>query len=181
MKPWAAWALGAGMVAAAWGVALVTPGPAEIQAPFVISVDQGEAGVGRNIAITVESAHRSDRATDGAWSADGNWLVLDLSAAAVVSEQAALLNHVELEIDGRTFRASERPQSLLGTPLSVGVPRLGSVAFELPADLDHGAGIVRFALNPDTRVDSVIEFPVEIGALEPEDEATLLSTGWANP
>ena len=75
MRRWAGWAIGGALVAVAWGVALVTPGPEEIQAPFAISVERGEPGVGRNLSITVDAAHRAGAATDGAWRADGNWLV----------------------------------------------------------------------------------------------------------
>lgn len=175
------WVIGVALVVVAWGVALVTPGPDQVQAPFVISVEPGETGAGRNIAITVDAVHRAETATDGTWSADGNWLVIDLAAAAVLNEQGTLLSHVEFEIDGRTFRASERPESMLGASLSVGIPRTGSVAFELPDDLDEGTGTVRFALNPDTRVDSVIEVTLDLGAIDVEESAVLAATDWTNP
>ena len=179
MNRWATWGVGAALVAAAWGVALVTPAEDAEEAPFPVTVEVGERGVGRNVAVTVTDVRRAETVTAGEWSAHGNWLVVDLEAEAVVSEFGALLALATIEVDGRTFRASERPESMLRGPLSVGIPRSGSIAFELPDDVAGGAGELRMGQMTDERLDSVIVVPVDLDAYPVESEADLRPSGWS--
>ena len=176
---WASWAVGAALVAAAWGVAAFTPPEEAAEDPFPVAVDVGERGEGRNIAITVEDIRRAESVSAGEWSADGNWVVVDLDAEAVVSEFGTLLTLATLEVDGRTFSASERPDSLLRGPLAVGIPRSGSVAFELADDVDSGEAVVTFGLDTDPRLDSLIVLKVDLGAIDVEPDAALRSTEWS--
>ena len=53
MKPWMQWAIGVGLVSAAWGVAAITPAEEKREAPFDVVVEVEEPGIGRNIAVTV--------------------------------------------------------------------------------------------------------------------------------
>jgi hypothetical protein len=175
------WAIGTVLVAAAWGVAAITPAESAYESPFPLVVEIGEQGVGRNIAVTATDVHRASRVTAGEWSADGNWVVVDLDAAAVVSEFASSLSLATLEADGRTFRASERPDSLLSAGLSVGVPRSGGLAFELPADITDGSAILRLALDTDTRLDSVVVVELDLGEIPLEDAVELPPTEWSTP
>jgi hypothetical protein len=181
MNRWATWGLGAALVAAAWGVALITPAEDAEEAPFPVVVEIGDRGVGRNIAVTVTDVGRAGAVTAGEWSAEGNWLVVDLEAEAVLSEFGALLAHATLELDGRSFRASERPESLLRAALAVGIPRSGSLAFELPAETRGGAGELRLGVSTDERLDSVIVVPVDLEEIAVEPEADLQPTGWSAP
>jgi hypothetical protein len=181
MNRWAAWALGAALVVAAWGVALITPAEDAEEAPFPITVEVGERGAGRNIAVTVTDVRRTGTVTAGEWSAEGNWLIVDLEAEAVASEFGALLAHATLELDGRSFRASERPESLLRAALAVGIPRSGSLAFELPAAPGGGAGELRLGVSTDERLDSVIVVPVDLDDAPVEPQAELQPTGWSTP
>ena len=82
-------------------------------------------------------------------------------------------------VDDLTFRASERPESLFRSDLSVGIPRAGSIAFEIPAELVDRPAVLRLATDDDTRLDSVMEIAVDLGALERDGEAELADTGWA--
>lgn len=166
---------------AAWFVALVTPDDDQAQAPFVTEVTIGERGIGRNIDVTVLDVRRADAVSVDDWSAEGNWLVVDLEAASVISETGILLSHAQLEIDEVRYRASDRPDSLAGHPLTLGIPRIGSIAFELPADVDSGEAVLELAINGETRLDSVIVMPIDLGEVPHERETELLETGWANP
>ena len=87
--------------------------------------------------------------------------------------------HAVLVVDDLTFRASERPESLFRSDLSVGIPRAGSIAFEIPAELVDRPAVLRLATDDDTRLDSVMEIAVDLGALERDGEAELADTGWA--
>lgn len=179
MRRWQTWAVGAALVAAAWGVAAITPTEASSEDPFPVTVAVGERGEGRNIAVTVDDIRRAESVSAGEWNAEGNWVVVDLDAEAVVSEFGTLLTLATLEIDGRTFSASERPDSLLRGPLAVGIPRSGSVAFELADDVDSGEAVVTFGLDTDPRLDSLIVLRVDLGAIEVEPDAALRTTEWS--
>lgn len=177
---WAAWAIGAGMVAAAWLVALVTPGEDQVQSPFPVTVAIGEEGVGRNIAATVTDIRRVGELTAGDWSAEGNWLVVDLDVASVVSEDV-LMKFAEVSIDGIRYSASERPDSLLEQGLSAGIPRSGSLAFELPGGLETGEAVLELASNQFTMLDSVIVVPFDLADVPFSAGAEIEEMGWTNP
>lgn len=181
MRPWAAWAVGAALVVAAWGVAAVTPPDDAATNPFPVNVSVGEHGVGRNIAGTVTDVRRAETVSAGGWSADGNWVVVDLDIEAVVSEFGVRLNRATLDLDGRTYSASERPDSLRSAPLSVGIPRSGSLAFELPDSAAGGDAVLRLGLDADERLDSVIVLELDLADIEVDNETALVETGWSAP
>ena len=180
MKPWMQWAVGIGLVVAAWGVAAITPVEERREAPFEVRAAVGEAGVGRNIAVTVDDVSRSEKVTSGRWVMEGNWIVVDLDVAAVTSESGVKLGNIALVVDGVTFSASERPPSLRNAALHAGVPQSGSVVFELPKDLDSGRGEIRFSLNTNDRLDSVIVVPIDLSELSTVKNAELVKTHWSN-
>ncbi|SFS13554.1 hypothetical protein SAMN04487846_2719 [Microbacterium sp. cf046] len=179
MTRWASWAIGAALVTAAWGVAVITPPEEASELPFPVAVEIGERGTGRNVAITVSDIRRAQEVRAGEWAAEGNWVVVDLDAEAVVSEFGTLLTLATLEIDGRTFGASERPESLLRASLAVGIPRSGSVAFELPADVQGGHGVLTFGLDTDPRLDSIIVLDIDLDDIDIDADAELRPTGWS--
>lgn len=178
---WAAWAIGAGLVVAAWFVALVTPGEDQTQSAFPVTVAVGEEGVGRNIAATVTDIRRVGELTAGDWSDEGNWLVVDLDVASVVSEFGVLVSFAEISIDGVRYSASERPDSLRQQGLSAGVPRSGSLAFELPDDLETGEATFQLAVDGDTRLDSVIVVPFDLAEVPLSSDGEIRETGWTHP
>lgn len=180
---WAAWAIGAGLIVAAWFVALVTPGEEQAQAPFAVEVAVGQEATGRNLTGTVTDIRRTAHlsAADG-WTAEGNWLVVDLQAASVIAEGGDI-NHAVVVIDGVRFSASDRPESFLDTTMTAGITQTGSLAFELPDGLDEGAGTLELALAPrnDVRLDSMIVLSFDLADLPVVDETELVVTGWVNP
>lgn len=178
---WAAWSIGAGLVIAAWFVALATPGEEQIQAPMPVPVAVGEEGIGRNLAATVTDVRRTSELHAGGWSAEGNWLVLDVDVAAVTSERLVRLRHAEIVVDGVRYGASERPDSLADESLSAGIATRGGLAFELPADLDSGNATLELALSSDRRLDSMIVVEFDLGAVPTAPRDELPETGWANP
>ena len=177
---WVAWSVGAGLVVVAWFVALVTPGEEQIQAPMPLTAAVGEEAVGRNLAATITDVRRTSELHAGDWSAEGNWIVVDLDVASVASEDLVNLNHAELIVDGVRYGASDRPDSLLRQSLSAGVPTSGGLAFELPADLDSGTATLELALSSDPRLDSMIVVDFDLGALPAASSDELPETGWAN-
>ncbi|WP_405375173.1 MULTISPECIES: hypothetical protein [unclassified Microbacterium] len=183
MKPWLVWVVGITLVVAAWGVGRLTPSDDAVQAPFVVTGSLDEEIVGREFTLTVTEVRRGATAVDQAgWYGDGNWVVVDIEAESRTTEQGTTLGHVVLLVDGATYRASERPTSISRGGLAVGLPRQGSVAFELPADAGTGTAVLQVAIDEtETRLDSLVEVPFDLGALEPADEVELQATEWVLP
>ncbi|MBS1673436.1 MAG: hypothetical protein JSS74_05670 [Actinobacteria bacterium] len=180
------WVAAAGMVAASAVLISVTPPQSKDPDPFVVTVAQGERGVGRNIDVSVMGVRRVQEITatpyGSTWSARGNWLVVDLHAAAVTTQTGSLFRGAQFLIDGKTYTATERiatGANLLGTSLLPGVPRAGSVAFELPAGLDSGSGTLAFSMNSDARADSQIRVPIDLRTVPSAATAELPKLGWA--
>jgi hypothetical protein len=123
---------------------------------------------------------RAVRVEAGEWSAEGNWLVVDLEVSAVVKELGVLLSRATFEVDGVTYGASERPVSLLRRSLFAGVPQTGSLAFELPEDLVSGDGVLRFGVDTDERLDSVIETTIDLDDIAVEESVELRPTEWSD-
>lgn len=180
MKTWLSWTLGAAFVIAAWAVALATPPTDAREAPFAVTASVGEQATGRDVVATVEGFRRAGTVIDGAWSAEGNWLVVDLTVASRLSPRT--LAHATLEVGELTFSATERaPDSLLQRGLIAGVPQSGSLAFELPAELAAETAVLRLATLTDVRLDSVIELAVPLAEIERMDEAQLRPRKWGTP
>ncbi len=175
MKRIAVWVGGIALLVAAWGITQVSPGQELTESSFVETVGIGERAVGRQMAVTVTDVAAAQRISDGTgWAADGSWVVVDVRAEAVTTEEGAVLGLITLVIDGDTYRASERPVSLLRRVLEVGAPTTGSVAFEVPTSLRGGEAVIRFTVSDrDWRLDSVVEFPVDLGTLSWDGEREL--------
>jgi len=174
----APWALGLACVVAAWFVALATPADTVAWEPFPVEARTGEPAAGRNLTVTVHDAVRATSVFSGGWRAEGTWVVVDVAAEAVSSERGASLTSAQLIVDGRTYRATERAETMLDERLSIGIARRGSLGFELPADA-AGTAVLQLALNPDTRADSVIEYRIDLDALPVAAERELVDAQWA--
>lgn len=181
MRPWAVWTVGAGILVLAWGVVQITPDEDAAVEPFRVPAAVGETAAARAFDVAVSDPRVGDRAVAGAWAADGTWLVVDITATARIDEEGALLSHAELVVDGVAYRASERPDSFFRSPLAVGIPRSGSLAFELPRDVAARTGTLALGLSDETRLDSMVEVPIDLSALPREAEVQLIATGWAAP
>lgn len=161
------WLVGAALVAAAGVIVAITPDEDAQDGPFLVHGVVEQSITSRELVVSVLDASFADRITveDDDWSADGNWLVVDLSAAARGTEVDATVRLVKLVVDGRVFVASERPStSLLGAELRVGIETDGMVAFELPEDLTPGEAEIR--LSPPYRtpnLDDVIVVHLDLG------------------
>jgi hypothetical protein len=179
MKPWLVWVIGIVLLAAAWGVQQITPDDDDAVVPFTVPAAVGEKAVGRTFEITVTDVRLGDRASAPRWAADGTWLVVDVEAQARFEESGSILDQAFLQVDGVTYRASERPTSIFREGLTTGIPRVGSLAFDLPDEVASRTGILRLGLGDEPRLDSLMEVPIDLGALARQDEVELLRTGWA--
>lgn len=181
----AVWLLTGVLLAGAWAVSKATLPDDASTAPFPTRAELGERVTVRDLAVTVTDVRAAERVTDSTgWSAEGTWLVVDLEAAAVLSQDAALKLH-ELVIGERTFSATERGTTFRGHALIPGVARTGSLAFELPADALHGQAVLRLGtptgLRLDAPLDAVVELPIALDEVTVQHEAVLHENGWARP
>lgn len=179
MKRALAWIGGLAMVAAAAGVGELTLSDAEQQAPFPIDAVVGEPAVARTFAVTVREVRASEHVRDPrGWQAEGNWLVVDLDAEALGTEVSSILSIAELRVGDRLISASERPTSIESTPLDVGLPQSGSLAFELPAEATAGVVTLRLGRGLDERLDSIVELPIDLSTIERALEIELEANRW---
>ncbi|MGM7698871.1 hypothetical protein [Microbacterium sp. A84] len=177
------------LLAAAGVVSAIAPAEDAEVAAFVVSGEIGEQVTGRDLIATVTDVRTTTTVTgdedhngDTTWTADGNWLIVDLDAASVTGPRttyitgAVNLGSAMFELDGREYRATERAPSMLNVRLNPGVPRHGSVAFELPELA--GTGVLKLSLSTDTRMDSVLEIPIDLDEISPLSEAQVIGPEW---
>ncbi|GAA1924241.1 hypothetical protein GCM10009775_15720 [Microbacterium aoyamense] len=174
MKRALQWTIGVSLVVAAWGVSALTPPEDAREAPFPVRASIGEPAVGRNLHATISSVRHADTVTSGDWSADGNWIVVELSAGAILEPGGLFLT--TLETDGRTYSASERVSTMRRQSLDAGLTMAGDLAFELPPDVRTGGATIVLGMNPTPRLDSVIELSVDLAALDTVDSIELNPT-----
>lgn len=200
MKRALTWVAALAMLVAAWVISGETPdGEQRIDDPFPVTARVGEAVTSDNLGVTVHDVRLTDRLSTGGWSADGTWLVVSLDAWLVRREPASLkLGY--LVVGERTFLASERvatydvDASLSGSGLHTGIPRTGTLVFELPADiasdpdaanasLQLSLGTPLPALSPrqNQRGAAVAEFAVDLTALPHDTTTALPDTSWTTP
>lgn len=170
MKRALPWLLGAALALAAGAVSVSTPGDEVYRAPFLIQGAGGQHPVtSRMLTATVLDASFADRVTvgDADWHADGNWLVVTISASAPRTEVDARIQLATLVIGDRVFRSSERPgDSITEADLRVGIDTVGVLAFELPPDVQAGSGELRLTTSFATPVlDDVVVLPISLDDL----------------
>ena len=174
------WSLTLVLLAAAWSVSKATLPDDASTAPFPAAAEVGEAVTTRNLAVTVTDVHVANRVRDAeGWSAEGSWVVVDLEAAGVLSQDEGSLALAQLVIGDRTFAATERGTTFLDQRLVTGVPRSGSIAFELPDDALAGFATLRLGTADEVLLDDVIELTIELDGLPVEAEVALDENGWA--
>lgn len=178
------WLATVALLVGAWVVSKATLPDDAPNAPFPTVATIGEPATARNLVVTVTDVHLADRVSDATgWSADGTWLVVDLEAATEVTQDLSRLTLAELTIGDRTFSATDRGTTFAAERLVTGVPRSGSLAFELPDDVTGDRATLRLAV-PSAGVgevlrDAVIDLPIDLAALPVHAEVLLDENGWA--
>jgi len=158
-----------------WIVAHTSPNEEEWQAAMPVTGEFGEVLTGRDIEATVHGVQLADEVvayTGWAGPTSGVWVVVDASVAAVVTDNTVGIGAAELQVGSVIYTASDRPDfgSLLPHSLTTGIHLRGPLMFEIPRELldsDAAASaIVRLGRDSETRLDSVIEVPVDLTALK---------------
>ncbi|MDR6866803.1 hypothetical protein J2Y69_001402 [Microbacterium resistens] len=177
------WAAALALLVAAGAVSAFTPPENAGEEPFPVSAEVGERGVGRDIDATVDRVvlvHELTQSQHGTtWRGAGTWLLVDLRAAAVVSQNEVGLRGVALEAGGRIYHASNRMTSMYESVLIPGVPRSGSIAIELPDDIPRGPAVLTFSRDNDPRADSQIRVPIDLSTIPEHPSGEISPTEWA--
>jgi hypothetical protein len=177
----------AGVLVVAGVVAHTTPDETQQQGPILVRGEIGETLTGRNIRATVDDVRIADSVTaSNGWqgTTTGVWVVVEASAEAVVDDFGAFLGTAVLRIGDTTYSASPRPdQATLATQsLDVGIPRHGSLMFELPRPLVASEAAqtaeLQFAENSDTRADSLLVVPIDLAAIDIDDSIETDAVEW---
>ncbi|WP_146008103.1 DUF4352 domain-containing protein [Microbacterium aurantiacum] len=174
------WLLTVVLLAGAWALVKITLPVGSAQEPFVTAAELGEEAFARNFAVTVTEVHAARTVIDSeGWSAEGTWLVVDLEAAAQVKQEGTSLRVATLTIGERTFSATDRGATFYREGLVTGVPRSGSLAFEIPDDVLGEHATLRLGATGNPVLDGVIEMRIDLAALPVDSEVTLQENGWA--
>lgn len=163
------WLLGAVLVVAAAAVTAATPPPESLTDPFLTHGQLDERVSSRTLVATASEAMLADEITvsDSEWQAQGNWMVVTVTASARTSEVDAAIQLATFTIDGKVFQSSERPStSLENAALRVGTDTAGVLAFELPAELASGTGELRLITAHATpELDDVTVIDIDLDRL----------------
>ncbi|UPL10062.1 DUF4352 domain-containing protein [Microbacterium sufflavum] len=178
------WLLTAALLAGAWVVSKVTLPDDAATAAFPRTTQIGEEAAVRNLVVTVTDVRLADRVEDAdGWSADGTWLVVDLEAASAVTQDLSTLSLAQLTIGDRTFSATDRGTTFAQQRLVTGVPRAGSLAFELPDDVTDDRATLRLGVAGagigEVLLDGVVDLPLDLADLPVEAAILLDENGWA--
>ena len=156
MKRMLPWIVGGALALTAGIVTAITPGDEVYRAPFLVhGTGDDQTATSRTLIATVVEASFTERVTVDAadWRADGNWLVVTVSASAPQTEVDARIQLATLRIGDRVFQSSERPgNSITEADLRVGMDTVGMLAFELPTDVHSGTGELRLTTSYATPV-----------------------------
>lgn len=161
---------GLGLLLLAFGVAYTTPGDAEVQAPFSTPGELDEQVVSRHLVATVHDMQLANEVVVEDWegTTSGIWLVVDATLEARTQRSGVEVNVL---IDGVRYLSTTRvgTDAVDGRVVDAGFPITGSVFVELPADILEQWGArsatVRFSEGIDSRLDSVIDYQVDLTEL----------------
>ena len=168
-----------GLIAGALVVTAITPTEQSLTGPFFVKADASGVAHARLLEVSVIDYAFATTvvAPDEDWSADGNWLIVTLSAAAPLTEDDAEIGLATLTIGSRTISASERvPDSLWQYPLRVGIETTGVLAFELPTDIPTASAELRLAPGHTTpALDDVIAISLDLSEAEHHESVDVFS------
>lgn len=174
------WLLTLVLLTGAWALVKITLPVGSEQEPFVTVATLDEEASARSFAVTVTEVRAAHTVIDAeGWSAEGTWLLVDLEAAAQIMQEGTSLRVATLTIGERTFSATDRGTTFYRQGLVTGVPRSGSLAFELPADVLGEQATLRLGATGNPVLDGVIEMRIDLATLAVASEVTLQENGWA--
>lgn len=185
MRRPAAWAAGIAMVAGAWGAAQLSPPKEAADAPFDVQARIGSSAVGRTFGVTVtdvrvaEEVSMPSSALAPAWKAKGTWVVIDATAWGKGTAPARLLGGATLAFADASYSASERIQGgIIASELVNGVPRSGSLAFQIPASRATQRAVLRLEPVAGVERDSRVVMDLDLGAVPRVAATELRPAAW---
>lgn len=169
---------GVGLVLLAFGATLFTPTDEVRMAPFPVAAGIGEEVASQHHVATIHEVALADVVELDGWrgTTSGVWLVAEATLAGYVERTTV---GVDLFVDGVRFESTPRADSdtVDGRVVDPGLPVTGAILLELPRDILDRPGatsaVLRLGAAGDTRLDSVIEWRIDLTALEHHAEVEL--------
>ncbi|MFE6997048.1 hypothetical protein ACFVAE_13870 [Microbacterium sp. NPDC057659] len=176
------WVITVVLLVGAWFVAQATPTGDEAQArAFMVGASVGEPAEGRNIAVTVQDARIAHAiASEDGFRAEGTWVVIDLDAEAVRRQYGTSLA-AKLRIGDATYKSTERGKTswlIDRTQLVTGIPKSGSLAFQIPADLLTETAVLELTDSSFSAYDSIISLELDLPELTVVNEKAIAPVDW---
>lgn len=197
----AAWLAATALIAAGWLVLQAAPGPEVYWETFYRTTSIGETGTTAASRVTVLDIRAAEAVSDSSgWRSDvagspGNdsvWILVDLEVEGRYRDpyrdpeldedlyDVAAFGMRDIEADGESYRASERPQQSLGSfgnSYPYATVTTGTLAFEVPAAvLELRDARVVLAHTASTSMDEAIVVPLRPSELDLAESAAVRDT-----
>jgi len=167
-------------VAVAVALSVLVPTEQQQQEPYVQQVSTlGERVDARTFSVTVVDVRLADRVQTPEWTGTttGVWLVVDIEFERTIDRGPI---SGSFRIGDTTFELSRRPgtASIDGGAASLpGLPIAGSMLVELPLSALEAPGadraVIRFTTAFEPRLDGVVDYTFDLGALDHEGSVTV--------
>jgi hypothetical protein len=188
MKRLTAAGMTAAFVALALALSLLVPSEEFQQGPYVATIPALDTRVeAREFSVTVADVRLADRVQTPEWTGTtpGIWLVVD-----IVFERRIDRGPItgSFRIGDADYLPSTRPDQASidgGVSSQPGIPWAGSMLIELPLSAldrpDASVSVLRFATQSNPRLDGVLEFTIDLTALDHESSISVLEPGRVSP
>jgi hypothetical protein len=173
-------AIAGACIAAALALSVLTPGEEAVQAPFVRGIPATGVPVEtRQLTVTVTDARLADRLQTPEWTGttDGVWLVVGIEFARR-SEVGGIAGSFRIGDTGYSLSARPGLASVDNGAFSQpGLPWAGSMVVELPLSALEDArarhAVMRFSAYDDPILEGVLDYEIDLTALDHERSITL--------
>jgi len=140
---------------------------AAVRYPFDVHMAVGEPARGRTVIAEVEQVAGAGEVDTGDEVLGGTWVVVDLVLDATGADPRTSLDLAELVIGAATYTPTERLAGTLdGSTVAAGLPRRGSIVFEIPADTAHGSARLRIGDDPLVRLGDRLVLDIDLDELD---------------
>jgi hypothetical protein len=180
MKRLTAVGMTAGFVGLALGLSVLVPSEEFQQGPYVRTIPALDTRVdSREFSVTVTGVRLADRVQTPEWigTTPGVWLVVDIVFERRIDRGPITGSFSVGKVD---YLLSTRPEEASidgGASAQPGIPWAGSMLIELPLsaldDPDASVSVLRFATQANPRLDGVLDYLIDLTAVEHETSISI--------
>ena len=186
-RPWMAWTAGAVLTALAFVAWNLTPAStltysaAAFRQPFDVPMTIGEQAQGRTRIAIVEHVRGGDALQDQYGDIrPGTWVVVDAALDSTGADPLTVLDLCELVVDGAVYLPTDRfSYGVDSGYLEAGLPREGSIVFELPAGLTTGHAQLRLGTDALAKLDDRLVLDLDLDDVDFRGTAVVEEATWS--